>query len=345
MKPRPWTIYWALSVCASFVTVAGCGALQPPIGASPGSSRIIGAPSQVQSATSWMLPEAKSEDLIYTSDISQDKVFVLSFPAGNLVRTLDFSDLPWGLCSDSVGHVFVTHFPYHGGNGVVTEYAHGGSTPIATRNLLNAESGTCSVDPTNRNLAVIAGPVAPSGNLVYIFSLPLEKGVQPRTINAPPALIQPYSAYDNRGNLFLSFSDDYPRQENLLAEIPAGASTLLTIYVRAGRMGPIQWHRAYLAEGNEPVNHIKVSGTFGQVVGATRLARAKHLDFDEDSFWIEDHEIIAPFKCQQCQLVNKLGVWTYPGGSLIKIIGHFGAAGLDSITISRASKLALAKDS
>jgi hypothetical protein len=231
MRPRPWTIYWALSVCVSLVTVAGCGTLQPPIGASPGSSRIVGASTHVQRAASWMLPEAKGENLIYASDIADDKVFVLSFPGGNLVGTLDFSDLPWGLCSDSVGHVFVTHFPYHGGHGVVTEYDHGGSSPIARRSFPNTEAGTCSVDPTNRNLAVTVGPGPAGGNLVYIFSLPLKKSASPRTIAAPPADALPSSTYDNRGNLFLSLQADYPLGKNLLLELPAGsgAGTFLAI--------------------------------------------------------------------------------------------------------------------
>jgi hypothetical protein len=36
--------------------------------------------------------------------------------------------------------------------------------------------------------------------------------------------------------------------------------------------------------------------------------------------------------------VNKVGVWTYPEGSLIKIIDHFGTASIVGITISRVSK-------
>jgi hypothetical protein len=111
MKPRPRTIYWALSVCVSLVTVAGCGTLQPPIGASPGSSRIVGAATHVQRASSWMLPEAKGENLIYVSDIAEDKVFVLSFPGGNLVGRSTSPISPGGCVATAWGMSLLRTFP------------------------------------------------------------------------------------------------------------------------------------------------------------------------------------------------------------------------------------------
>jgi len=67
----------ALSVSVA-VLVAGCGTLQPPIGA-PGAmpqSRAIA--THDERGGSWMLPEAKSERLLYVSAIGGSGVHVLN---------------------------------------------------------------------------------------------------------------------------------------------------------------------------------------------------------------------------------------------------------------------------
>ena len=82
----------------------------------------------------------------------QGAVLVLSFPKGDLVGTLTGFSVPSGECVDESGDVFVAD----GGADTIREYAHGGTTPIATLNDPGEPYG-CSVDPTTGNLAVTNG--------------------------------------------------------------------------------------------------------------------------------------------------------------------------------------------
>ena len=96
-----------------------------------------------------MLPEAKSEDLIYTG---REPIYVLSFPALKLVGTID-TRAGLGMCSNKNGDVFMTYPP-----GTIVEYAHGGTQPIATLYLPGFyETWGCGVDPTSGDLAVALG--------------------------------------------------------------------------------------------------------------------------------------------------------------------------------------------
>jgi hypothetical protein len=64
--------------------LAGCGGSQTPI-AMPQTNAIA---THAQRGTSWMLPEAKSEDLLYASDVHNNVVDVYSFPRGKYVGVL-----------------------------------------------------------------------------------------------------------------------------------------------------------------------------------------------------------------------------------------------------------------
>ena len=77
---------------------------------------------------SWMGPDAKKDTLLYASDSAADVVNVFSYPRGKLVGTLTGFQTPQGMCVDKAGNVFITN----SGLGEILEYAHGGTTPIAT---------------------------------------------------------------------------------------------------------------------------------------------------------------------------------------------------------------------
>jgi hypothetical protein len=81
--------------------IAGCGSLGPqatiPRAASP-ALRQVG-----QHSKSWMLPEAKSKDLLYLSDNTGDQVYVFSYPSDKLVGTLTGFGSPVGACVDKRG--------------------------------------------------------------------------------------------------------------------------------------------------------------------------------------------------------------------------------------------------
>lgn len=289
---------------------------------------------------SWMLPEAKREDLMYASDVDLHKVFVLSFPTGKLVGTLSFSDLPWGLCSDRAGHVFVTRFRLHGARGTITEFGHGDPNPITSRSLPVGESGACAVDATSGNVAVTSGGSPKGANTVSIFAAPLQKKTPPRVIEAPSTLSTLlYCAYDNYGNLF--FTPIEYSTGPMLVELQPGANSLTNINLSGSRFGggPLQWYGTYMATTLPTVEHVTVSGGTGEVIGTTQLKRVNNKVFGSSQFWIQDRKIVAPFGCriEHCRIEgDSLGVWTYPNGSLVKVIHGFGARALLGVTLSRA---------
>lgn len=82
---------------------------------------------------SWMARGASAiKKLLYISDIDSYDVFVYNYETGESVGKLTGFNYPQGQCVDKEGDVWITNF----GNGSqpvsVVEYAHGGTTPIAT---------------------------------------------------------------------------------------------------------------------------------------------------------------------------------------------------------------------
>src|ERR1700678_2232910 len=112
----------ALTRCVAVALLAGCGGSQPPIGAL-GAMLQTSASATHADGRSWMLPEAKSEDLMYITNAYT--VTVYSYPKGKLVGTLRHFLRPLGECVDQTGNVFIAN-----GAGQVFEYAHGGKKPI-----------------------------------------------------------------------------------------------------------------------------------------------------------------------------------------------------------------------
>ena len=100
----------AFGICAAAAMLIGCGVSQPPVGAPGAMRQSTAVATHAAPDTSWMLPEAKSEDLVYVSSL--DNVYVLSYPelkeVGHLTDAGGF-----GLCSDTNGNVFAPS--YYGG--------------------------------------------------------------------------------------------------------------------------------------------------------------------------------------------------------------------------------------
>ena len=77
---------YALSSCVAAAMLAGCGGSQPPIGVLGAAPQTSAVARHADRGKSWMLPEAKSKDLLYVS--TSDSVYVFSYPKGTLVGTL-----------------------------------------------------------------------------------------------------------------------------------------------------------------------------------------------------------------------------------------------------------------
>src|SRR3984957_8381240 len=207
---------FALRVCVATVMLAGCGGSQPPIGA-PGAM-----PQSTARKTS-------SQDLLY-ADTDSGMIFVYSLPDGKFEQSFHVGLSSVLECSDAAGDVFVTS-PNLSGSGSVYEFAHGGSTPIATL----ADPGAayaCAVDPTTGNLAVAnsndpGNPYDPHYGDVAIYA-----GAQGQpTMYYSSVFTEPFSCtYDHGGNLYILASAegyDYPQ----LARLPHGSGSFERISV------------------------------------------------------------------------------------------------------------------
>jgi hypothetical protein len=296
---------WALCICAPAALLAGCGGSQPPIGAPgamPLSSQIA---THAKRGGSWMLPEAKSEDLLYVSDDERQDVAVYSYPGGKLVGVLSHHIYaPAGECVDRQGDVFVID----NGPSQILEYAHGGIRPIARLSNSAYHMGNCSVDPTTGNLAVANGYCISScytydGNIaVYTAAQGKPTYYNDRRISNPY-----YCTYDSRGNLFFSGKMDssYPL---LLAELVRGRNTFKNIEVgQIGPEAPVFWYRGLLDIGNRSttIAQFKIKGRRGINVGSISIDDASQVY----QFSIFRNTIIASSG-------RAVSFWKYPSGGM-----------------------------
>jgi hypothetical protein len=126
---------YASGLCLAIALLAGCGGSQPPIGAPGTMPQSHAIATHADRGTSWMLPEAKSDDLLYVAQAGdREGVWVFSFPQGKLLGKLIGISDAFGLCSDGSGNVFVTEAD--AGEGEVLEYAHGGTSPLIPYRLM-----------------------------------------------------------------------------------------------------------------------------------------------------------------------------------------------------------------
>ena len=245
-----------LSACAAVAMLPGCGGSQPPIGAPGAMLQPSAIAMHADRGKSWMLPEAKNEDLIYAVG-GCGGTCVLSYPKGKLVGELAYDG--YADCSDASGDVFIPT------KAEVVEFAHGGTTPIATYTLAYAPASGCAVDPGSGNLAVVDGYVAvfPAGskNPTYYDTM----------LNAQ------YCGYDNDGNLFV---DGFDGGNVALSELPEGSGGFekLSFDQNYGDPGELQWDGEYLSyenqeNGQPTISRLSISGSTATVVGQTHLKR------------------------------------------------------------------------
>jgi hypothetical protein len=290
----------ALSGCVAVAMLTGCGGSQPPITGSGSAPQTMVLPNQ--SVRSGILPNAKSTDLLYLASTAGGHV--ISYPAGKLVGSFEpTKDLEWSyLCSDATGNVFLTKFKYGSPN--ILEYAHGGTSPIATLH----DPGypwSCSVDPTSGNLAVATYSGSGGGNIA-IF--PSAQG-SPNIYRDPNISTYVYCAYDGQGNLFVDGSQG---SKGVLAELPKGSATFtdLTVNHRYYGGSVVSWDGSYVTLA-DPIQHVilrlEISGSTATVVGTTNLRDWRNRAFRE--VWFFRNGLIT-----QPSRHGDTGVWRYPAG-------------------------------
>lgn len=296
------------AVITAFV-LPGCGASQAAVSGLPSSQAAL--------SVSRMRPSSPENDLLYVTRATPTgggEVDILSYPQGSPQGTITGFQSAGFACSDSKGNVFITD--YLAGN--IVEYAHGGTSPIATLSDPGFLPGGCSVDPTTGNLAV-ANPDG-MGSQYFHGSVAVYQNAQgsPTIYTDPDIYWYTYCAYDDNGNLFVD--GDIP-EGNGLAELPKGGSALETISGGVNAGGALEWDGTYLTavavlsqghHGPVTVERINVSGTTGTVVGKTSLYNTGKIDRRPSfvgQYWIQGSTIVGAINKKQM-----LGFWHYPAG-------------------------------
>jgi len=313
-------------VLVAVFTLAGCGGTQQVTGAVPRGANSIPTTPHWTKGESWMLPEASSEDLLYTSDDAA-QVYVYSYPALKLVGQLaGFGKVATqGLCVDGQGDVFVPS-GLSNESGYVYEFSHGGTYPIATLDDPGWGAG-CSVDPTTGNLAV-ANYFSPNDAPYYHGDIAIYADAQgtPVTYTSPYVYWYWWAAYDNNGDLFVD-GNGYGASGFPLAELPARGSTLNDITLdEAITPYSLQWNKGHLliASGGDPrgvdIYQVEVSGTRGKIVRTTSLQTHSVGYGGNGQFWIQGNKIIGPGRKH-----NVLDLWRYPSGGFVqrRLVKHF----------------------
>jgi hypothetical protein len=303
---------------------AGCGGT---------TSAVPGAMTQgvahQASGKSWMLPQAKGEDLIYLS--AARGIYVYTYPKGKHVGTLTTPNYAAHECADTSGDVFITS--YAGSQQGVYEYAHGGSQPINFLPL--TEAYACSVDPTTGNLAVIQD----LGEDVYVY--PDATGT-PTSYSDSNVFMLASLTYDGSGNLFVSGQAQNKYRTFSIIELPQGSDTFEQIQFQNTYNGdddePILWDGKYLGLGTLQlakhrrrtsqlvVDLIQISGTSGSVVGEARMA-LQHKSVPQ---WAIYNGIAIDPTNGAVRSPSYFSYFKYPGGKdlqTIKMPGVYDVAG------------------
>lgn len=313
-------IRYTLPIGAASALLAGCGVIQPPIGA-PAAGTQSHATSIADG--SWLLPQAKGANLMYVSGDSTNKVYVYSYP-GTLVGELSGISHPTGECVDGTGDVFIVT-----GSGSVSnqvyEFSHGGTSPIAT--LSNPGLGaSCSVDSATGNLAVanLYDPNNPGGRgdiLIYTGA----QG-QPTAYSSSQFLGFGSCGYDNDGNLYAEGGTTGSGQPIELGRLSNGSSSFemmhlnKSVYTGDLFWPTVQWDGANMTISTIPhtergkdsgpvsIYQLSISGTNATVVGTTTLNFKKNRHRGQT--WIYKSNIIGSDSYKG----GNVSTWSYPQG-------------------------------
>jgi len=277
---------------------------------------------------SWMAPGAGKGALIYAP--GDEASYVLTYPTGRLVGKIAMTG--FGSCSDAGGNVFF------GRAGEVVEFAHAGTTPIATY-AVPGSAYSCSVDPANGNLAVVVLCFTGCGNEVVVFSKRAAAISQSAYhVHSIGSLL--FCAYDDKGNLFV---DGFTGSKFGLARLGRGKKkfTAITLDRNIQFATQIQWDGKYLAV------QTRIRPAIYQLQFQDSVARVAHIvRFDgigqrAMQSWIQKGKIAFPTSPSSGRRrAIEIRVWAYPkGGPAIDTIDGFIGGGhqmLDSVTFSVA---------
>ncbi len=262
-----------LGTLAAAVLAGGCSG-----GTSPVSLGLAPEP-HFNHQTSWMLPDAKDQSLLYVSDNLSATVDAYDYRSktGKLFGQLTgFAD-PSGLCIDGLGNVYVTD----GSSQLIYEFAHGGAKPIAKVFDTFGYPTGCSVSPKNGDVAISNYNTYTSGGGNFPGGVVIASGgLSGKQVNySGSALFNAFPpGYDPSGNLFVQaveYSGDKSFQE-----LPAGEKAFkplngLSITSPAGVVWDGKYvtatDRNYRSKHTTMIYRITVSGATVTILRKTEL--------------------------------------------------------------------------
>lgn len=319
-----------LSLGGATALLAGCGGGSQLGAAVPHAdgAASVGAPLVLPAGTqpfvlhaalaAWMSPDAKATSLLYITNANDGTVFVYSYPKGTMVGELTGFEEPYGDCTDKAGNVWIVDDEAS----TVTEYAHGGSTPIRTLSDSSEYPAGCAIDPTTGNLAVTNYETFNRGQgSVSIYRK--AKG-KPKTYTDASISRGWFCDYDPSGNLFVD-GDESGSSGFQLAELPHGGATFTNIGISQSITVPggVQWNGKYVAvadengPGNGVLYQFSISGSTGTEVSSTTLDSSENIH----QFWIDPtgNRVVAPSAS-----LSTVGFWKFSaGGNPTKTLSGF----------------------
>jgi hypothetical protein len=336
-----------LGVGAAISILAACSG-----GGGDRSQMVPGTSMSSEHLRSWMAPDAKQKDLLYVSlgtEAGEDAILVWTYPKGKFEGIITGGGLndPLGMCVDKSGDVFVAN--HYGAD--ILEYAHGGTTPIATLSDSGEFPQGCAVDPTTGNLAVTSyyGPYGEYPGDVAIYQ---NATGMPATYSAPSFFIYDYCGYDNQGNLYIDGNNGSGGYTGFLfAELPAGGDSFTDIALPQNIYIPngVQWDGKHVAVGDQTAGGTPLSAIYRFSISNGTATELHHVTTLErqgggsaptsvTAVWIQGGNVVGA-NGASAGGDNNPGVWKYPaGGAAVRIFpwGSSGGYQGEGLTVSEA---------
>jgi DNA-binding beta-propeller fold protein YncE len=252
-----------------------------------------------------MASESGGENLLYAADFLSNAVFVFDYKPNALkfVGYIALGSTPTAECVDKYQNVWVVMQ-----SELLLEFAHGGTTPIATIGTPGFTPSGCSSDPTTGSLAVT---VQVLGGLGAVLIYKNGKGKPVEHDDSQYQLVD--CAYDNRGNLYTDRA--VIGMDLSLGLLPKGGSTFqyVTTNQKLDAPGAMQWNGKYLVVGDQDTNVVyrfTIGPSGGSVVDSMTLDQTKRIG----GFFIDRNRIVAPTAYTEELGGGLLSLYHYPQG-------------------------------
>jgi hypothetical protein len=310
MKPVPQSLRLCAAVALA-LTAACSGSTAGAASVAPPSNSTVVYP------TARISPQTARDNLVYAADGESDALFIFDYKPNALkfVTYVPLGSTPIAECVDTAQDVWVVT-----NTELLLEFAHGGTTPIATIGTPGITPGSCSVDPTTGNLAVSVEEAGKPAVLVYKNG----KG-RPQEYLAGSHLLSACT-YDGHGNLYIDFK--VYGTDVSFGILPKGGSSLQ--FVTSNQMfdspGFMQWDGKYLDVADEDTDtlyrfNVNLSGA--SVVDSLVFDQTQRIG----GFFIYRKRIVVPSSYSEHMAGGLLSIYHYPqGGKRIQTVRNMSLA-------------------